>query len=455
MPLISINPTTGETIREYPEMTAAEAAAIVEASHEAYLHWSTLSFGERGACFLRMAKLLRERADEYGALITAEMGKPLKASKGEIEKCAGGCEHFAKHAEDYLKPELVETDAKKSYVAYRPLGPMLALMPWNFPFWQVLRFGVPALMAGNTAVLKHASNVTGVSLALDELFVDAGFPNDVFRVLRIETDAIAAIIKHPRIVSVSLTGSTRAGKSVAANAAAALKRCILELGGSDPFIVLHDANLNTAIEAGSAGRLQANGQSCIAAKRFIIVQSRMAEFERALKAKFEAVRMGDPMSPDTDLGPLAREDLRSTLHKQVERSIAKGARLVCGGKTPPGKGAYYPATILADVAPGMPAYDEEMFGPVAALITAKDEEDAIRIANTTNFGLGAVVCSEDTARAEAIARDRLEAGSCFVNAYTRSDVRLPFGGIKESGYGRELGAHGIRDLCNVKTVYVA
>lgn len=455
MPLKSINPATGETIAEHREFSGAEATAIVDAVHAAFIRWRDLSFSERGKHFVQLATLFQTRKNDLAALMTVEMGKPIRSSKTEIEKCAGACEHFAAHAEEYLKPELVQTDAAKSYVAYRPLGAMLAIMPWNFPFWQVIRFAAPAIMAGNTAVLKHASNVTGVSIALEELFRDAGFPKDVFRSLHIGTDSIELIIRHPKIVSVSLTGSSRAGKSVAATAGAALKRCILELGGSDPFIVLEDANLDTAIDAGSIGRLQANGQSCIAAKRFIVVQSRASEFEQALRERFEVVRMGDPTLENTDLGPLARADLRDTLHKQVERSIAKGARLVCGGSVPPGSGAFYPATILADVGPGMPAYEEEIFGPVAALITVKDEEEAICVANATGFGLGAVVCSEDRGRAEAIARDRLEAGSCFVNAFTRSDARLPFGGIKESGFGRELGAHGIRDLCNVKTVYVA
>jgi len=454
MPLISINPATDEVLNQYSEQSPAEAAAAVDAAHAAYAGWRAKSFAERGRCFVRLAEVLRSRAGEYADLITTEMGKPIQAAKGEIEKCAGACEYFAAYAEGYLRPEMVQTDARKSYVAYRPLGTMLALMPWNFPFWQALRFGVPALMAGNTAVLKHANNVSGAALALEQAFVEAEFPADVFRVVLVDIPQVEALIRHPRIVSVSLTGSTRAGRLVAAAAGAALKRCILELGGSDPFIVLADADLETAVRAGSAGRLQANGQSCIAAKRFIVVRERAAEFEALLKSRFEAVRMGDPGREDTELGPLARRDLRDTLHAQVERSVAAGARLVCGGRVPPGRGAFYPATILADVAPGMAACDEEVFGPAAAIIPVATEVEAIRAANATSYGLGAVVCSEDRDRAERIARDELEAGSCFVNAFTRSDPRLPFGGTKDSGYGRELGAHGIRELCNVKTVYI-
>jgi succinate-semialdehyde dehydrogenase/glutarate-semialdehyde dehydrogenase len=454
MSLRSINPATDEIVAEYAVHTPGEGASIVDAAQDAFLSWSNSPIAERAERLTRMGELLRKRAEDYARLVTTEMGKPVESAKAEANKCATVCDHYAEHAETYLAPEQVETNARKSYVAYRPLGAMLAIMPWNFPFWQVMRCAVPAIAAGNTVVLKHASNVTGCALAIEQLFADSEFPVNAFRALRIEVDGVESIIRHRKIVSVSLTGSTRAGKSVARIAGDALKRCILELGGSDPFIVLDDAEMDSTLDAAQTGRLQANGQSCIAAKRFIVVESRLDEFTKGLVERFRAVKMGDPMDPANELGPLARMDLRETLHRQVQDSVIAGANLLCGGQIPPGMGAYYPATVLGNVRPGMPAGEEEIFGPVAAIIAAKDEDDAIRIANDTEYGLGAVVCSADRERAERIARDRLEAGSCFVNAFTRSDPRLPFGGIKGSGIGRELGAHGIRELCNVKTVYI-
>jgi len=455
MSLKTFNPATEDELFTYDTISDHEAASIVDAVAAAQPDWAARSFQERGACFRKLADLLEQRKHPCGTLITKEMGKTIREAEAEVEKCAFLCRHYAEHAERYLADEPVETDAHKSYVAYRPLGTLLAIMPWNFPFWQVLRFGVPALMAGNTAVLKHAYNVTGTALAIEENMLEAGFPENVFRVLLIDVPQVKAVIKHPKIASVSLTGSTKAGQAVGSQAGSVPKRCVLELGGSDPFIVLDDADLKRTIDQGARGRLQANGQSCIAAKRFIVVDAVREPFEEALKKRFESVAMGDPLDPATDLGPMARKDLRDTLHEQVTQSIDQGARRVCGGEVPPGKGAFYPATIIADVRPGMRAYDEELFGPVASILPAKDEDDAIRIANDTSFGLGAVVCSQNRERAEAIARDRIQAGNCFVNAFTRSDPRLPFGGIKGSGFGRELGAHGIRELCNIKTVYVA
>ncbi len=455
MTLESINPATGEPIRRYPEMEAQDAAQIVHAAHEAYCAWRTRSFAERGALFKDLAQVLEEGSRAYASLITEEMGKPIKYAVAEVEKCAAGCNYFAEHAAAFLRPELIKTDASKSYVTYQPLGVMLGLMPWNFPFWQIFRFAVPALMAGNTVVVKIANNVSGCGLAIERLFKDAGFPENVFRLLLIDIPAVESVIRNPKIQSVSLTGSTRAGRSVASIAGSIPKRTILELGGSDPFIVLEDADLDVAVEAGTFGRLFANGQSCIASKRLIPVGSIRQEFERRLVERFSKVAMGDPTSESTSVGPLARPDLRETLHRQVTQSIEKGARLLLGGKIPEGDGAYYPPTILAEVGPGMAAYHEEVFGPVAAIIPAMNEAEAIRIANDTGYGLGATVCSRDVARAEAIAATQLEAGSCFVNTFVHSDPRLPFGGIKGSGYGRELGSQGIRDLCNAKTVYIA
>jgi succinate-semialdehyde dehydrogenase / glutarate-semialdehyde dehydrogenase len=454
MPLVSINPATESLIARYDEHTPEETDEIVERVHGAFEGWRRTPFAERSRRFERLADLLDERREEYARLIVTEMGKPIRWARAEIEKCALVCRHFAKHAEGYLAPETVPTEASKSYVAYQPLGAMLALMPWNFPFWQVFRFAAPALMAGNTALLKHANNVTGAALAVEALFRDAGFPENAFRTLRVDIPAIEAVIRNPRIQSVSLTGSTRAGQSVGATAGSIPKRCVLELGGSDPFVVLEDADLDVAIEAGVFGRLFANGQSCIASKRFIVCEPLYASFVESLRAAMEKVTMGDPMDEDIYLGPLARPDLRETLHAQTTRSVEMGARLVLGGTIPAGTGAYYPPTILADVCPGMPAYTEELFGPVAAVIRAVNEAEAIRIANDTSFGLGSTVCSRDLARAERIAREEIQAGGCFVNTFTRSDPRLPFGGIKGSGFGRELGAHGIRELCNVKTVFI-
>ena len=401
----------------------------------------------------KAAAILRERKPDLAQLMAAEMGKPLKQGTAEVEKCAWVCDYYAASAEAHLAPEVVKTEAARSYVAFEPLGVVLAIMPWNFPFWQVFRFAAPSLMAGNVGVLKHASNVPGCALAIQEIFLQAGFPEGAFRTLLIGSEHVKGLIENPHVRAVTLTGSTPAGKAVAAQAGGVLKKTVLELGGSDAYLVLEDADLETAAETCVNSRLINAGQSCIAAKRFIVVEPVFDAFTARFVALMRGKKMGDPLADGTDLGPQARHDLRDGLHKQVLASIEQGATLLLGGTIPPGAGAYYPPTVLTDVKPGMPAYEEELFGPVAALLRAKDEADAVRIANDSVFGLGAAVFTRDTARGERVAR-AIEAGATFVNSLVASDPRLPFGGIKESGYGRELGVFGIREFVNVKTVYV-
>ena len=383
-----------------------------------------------------------------------EMGKPITQGRAEVEKCAWVCDYYAEEAIVHLKPETVVTDAPKSYITYQPLGVILAVMPWNFPFWQVLRFVAPCLMVGNGGVLKHASNVPGSALAIEEVFHEAGFPKNLFRTLLVGSQQVDSIIENPIIKAVTLTGSASAGRAVASKAGKMLKRSLLELGGSDPYIILEDANVEEAVFTCVSSRLINSGQSCIAAKRFIVVESQRAKFEELYVYNMKNRKMGDPLSEDVSVGPQARHDLRDELHEQVEGSISKGAKVLLGGNIPEGDGAFYPPTVLTDVKKGMPAYEEELFGPVAAIITVKDESEAIRVANDTPFGLGAAIFTADIERAERIATQEIEAGSCFINAYVRSDPRLPFGGIKESGYGRELSYYGIREFTNVKTIYV-
>jgi succinate-semialdehyde dehydrogenase/glutarate-semialdehyde dehydrogenase len=399
------------------------------------------------------AAILRRRKEEFARLMALEMGKPLKQGVAEVEKCAWACEYYADTAETHLTPDVIKTDASKSYVAYDPIGVVLAVMPWNFPFWQVFRFAAPALMAGNVGVLKHASNVPGCALAIEEVFTQAGFPANVFRTLLIGSKQVKAVIENPLVSAVTLTGSTPAGKAVAAQAGAVIKKTVLELGGSDGYVVLEDADLELAVNTCVTSRLVNSGQSCVNAKRFIVVEPLLRAFTDRVVAAMKTKKMGDPLADGTDIGPQARPDLRDELHQQVRASIAKGAKVLLGGDVPPGKGSFYPPTILAEVKPGMPAYDEELFGPVAAIIKATDEADAVRIANDSVFGLGAAVFTRDLARGERVARE-LEAGCTFVNALVASDPRLPFGGIKESGYGRELGTYGIREFMNAKTVYL-
>jgi succinate-semialdehyde dehydrogenase/glutarate-semialdehyde dehydrogenase len=454
MPIQSLNPATGQVIRDYREMTPDEVTGIIEKTYAAYLEWRKSDFSVRRGPMQKAAQVLRAKKEEYAALITSEMGKAVREARIEVEKCAVGCEHYARAAEKYLADEIIGTDASKSYVAFRPMGVVLAVMPWNFPFWQVFRFLAPALMAGNAGLLKHASNVPGCALAIEQIVREAGFPPDLFRTLMIGSRQVDRVIEHPSVVAVTLTGSTPAGKAVARKAGEVLKKSVLELGGSDPYIVLEDADLEAAASICAAGRLQNCGQSCIAAKRFIVIESVRERFEALLVKARQEKKTGDPMDEKTDMGPMARTDLREELHDQVRRSVDKGAKVLLGGEIPAGLGAYYPATVLAQVKKGSPAFDEEMFGPVAAVISARDEAEAVALANDTVFGLGGGVLTRDSARGERIARDDLEAGNCFVNAFVKSDPRLPFGGVKESGYGRELSHYGIKEFVNIKTVYV-
>ena len=451
----STNPANGELIATYDEQTWDQVAARLEAVKKAFSTWSDTGFEHRARCLNAAADVLDRRREELARLMALEMGKPIRQGRAEIQKCAAVSRYYAAHGAQFLAPQPVETEAHKSYVAFRPLGVVLAIMPWNFPFWQVFRFAVPALMAGNTAVLKHAANVPGCALAVEEVFHEAGFPQDSFRTLLIGSEVVERVIEAPEIAAVTLTGSTRAGRAVAARAGACLKKTVLELGGSDPYVVLEDAEVEEAAAACAESRLINAGQSCIAAKRFIVVEAIQERFEAAFVARMRAARVGDPLDETTDVGPLARVDLREQLDSQVQSSILKGARLLCGGRIIERPGAWYPPTVLAGVAPTMPAYEEELFGPVAALITARDEEDALAKANDSAYGLGAAVFTSDRRRGERLALEGLNAGSCFVNAFVRSDPRLPFGGIKDSGYGRELGIFGIREFVNIKTVYIA
>ena len=436
--LQSINPANEELIHQYAEMSDAVVSEILDKTNSAYHEWKLTSFNHRSGLMKNAAKILRDRKDELARLMTLEMGKPILQSKAEVEKCAWVCDYYAENAEKFLANEIVKTEFSKSYISYQPLGVILAVMPWNFPFWQVFRFAAPTLMAGNAGILKHASNVMGCALAIEEIFVKAGFPENVFRTLVISSKKVEAVIRNKNVQAVTLTGSTPAGKSVASIAGSELKKTLLEFGGSDPYIILEDADLYSAAEICVNSRLINGGQSCIAAKRFIIVEEIYKMFEDLFVQKMKSKKMGDPFDESNHLGPQARTDLRNELHDQVKISIEKGAKLLLGGEIPKIKGAYYPPTVLSNVSPGMPAYDDEIFGPVASLIKVKNEVEAIKVANATSFGLGAAVFTKDNERGERIAEKELIAGACFVNDSVRSDPRLPFGGVKESGYGREL-----------------
>ncbi|MGK7370368.1 MAG: NAD-dependent succinate-semialdehyde dehydrogenase, partial [Candidatus Halalkalibacterium sp. M3_1C_030] len=434
----TVNPATGHVIEEYDLMDNAELDTIINSAESAQKSWNEQSFDQRAVFLKKIAAILKDRKNELGELMATEMGKPLPQGVSEAEKCAWVCEYYADNAALFLKNETIETDASQSYVTYNPLGTVLAIMPWNFPFWQLFRFAAPALMAGNAALLKHAPNVTGCALEIENIIHDAGIPKNVFRTVLADIDQTQAMIQHSAIDAVTLTGSTRAGKAVAEQAGSVLKKTVLELGGSDPYLILKDADIELAAETCVNSRLINSGQSCIAAKRFIAVEDVYDEFLDLVLTKMENKKIGDPFDEDTDIGPMARFDLRDQLHEQVKKSVEKGAECMVGGKVPQGQGAFYPATVLTNIEKGMPAYEEELFGPVASVLKAGTEEEAISIANDTHFGLGAAVFSKDVKRAEKIASEKLEAGCCFVNEFVKSDPRLPFGGIKESGYGREL-----------------
>jgi succinate-semialdehyde dehydrogenase/glutarate-semialdehyde dehydrogenase len=455
MSIESVNPATGEKISSHPRMSSSDIDERVRRAHEAFLRWRSAPIAERAQRLRTIGDVLRSRAREWGELMAREMGKPVRDGIAEAQKCATCCEYFADHAGRFLAPELIQSDARKSFVTFNPVGVVLAVMPWNFPFWQVFRFAAPALMAGNAAVLKHASNVPGCALAIEQILRESGEPRDLLCTLLIDSAQVDDVIAHPLVRAVTLTGSTPAGRSVAGQAGKYLKKTVLELGGSDAYLVLEDADVKQSAGVCTKARLVNGGQSCIAGKRFIVVDAVRAEFERLFVEKMKAVRQGDPMKDETQIGPLARMDLRESLHRQVRESIRCGARVLLGGELPSGPGAYYPPTVLTDVAKGMPAYEEELFGPVAAIIPVRDEAQAIAVANDSIYGLGAAVLTRDLARAERIAAEAIEAGCVFVNDAVRSDPRLPFGGVKDSGYGRELSTYGIKEFVNVKTVFIA
>lgn len=452
----SVNPATGKTIRTYEPHTPQQAQTIVSDVHDCFLKWRGTSFEERAAALRRVAEVIEKNADSYAKLMAEEMGKPLEQGHAELKKCASTARFYADKGPEFLADEIVDTEYQKSYVTYQPLGTVFAIMPWNFPFWQVLRCALPSVMAGNTVLLKHASNVSGCALALEDIFKQAGMPEHYFRTLLIPAKETEAIIASPKVAAVTLTGSTPAGKAVAALAGKHLKKTVLELGGSDAYLILEDADIDHAIDVCGKSRLVNCGQSCVSAKRLIVVEKHKEAFERGIKAMFEKQVMGDPLDEATTIGPVARTDLRDELHDQVTRSVKDGATLLLGGKLPDDTNtAFYAPTILADVREGMAAYEEELFGPVAVIIPARDEAHALKIANSSEFGLGGAVFTTDLARGEQIAREQVESGACFVNMMVRSDARLPFGGIKESGYGRELSAFGIREFTNIKTIVVA
>ncbi|MBN2460690.1 MAG: NAD-dependent succinate-semialdehyde dehydrogenase [Candidatus Cloacimonetes bacterium] len=454
MKIVTVNPATGKKIATYTEHSDAEIDDILRKNQSAFLKWRETGYEQRSRLFRIMAAILRERKEDFARTVTAEMGKLISESRAEVEKCAWVCEYYADNTALFLKPEFISTVATRSYITFNPLGSILAIMPWNFPFWQVFRFCAPALMAGNACLLKHASNVPGCALSIETLFRQAGFPDDLFRVILRDGKDLSKVISSPIIKAISVTGSSAAGRAIASEAGRHLKKTVLELGGNDPYLILADADLDKAVEICFLSRMINGGQSCIAAKRFIPVREIASEFTEKLILKMKKVKMGDPLDTTTELGPLARMDLRNELHKQVTGSIAMGAKCLLGGIIPPIKGSYYPPTVLTAVSSDMPAYREELFGPVAVIIPAQDETAAWRIANDSTFGLGAAVFTRDVQRAEKIAADKLETGSCFINTYVRSDPRLPFGGIKDSGYGRELSHYGIKEFVNIKTIYI-
>ena len=453
MPYSGFNPTTNKAIQTHASWDDHRLQQALEKTHGAQQTWAQTPYARRAKVLRDAAMQLRAQRDQYSTLITLEMGKPLREARAEVEKCASVCDYYAQHGEDFLRADAAESDAGKSYVAYYPLGVVLAVMPWNFPFWQVFRAAAPALMAGNALVLKHASNVPQCALALEEIFRDSGFPEGLFTTLMIAVEQVAGVIASPHVHAVTLTGSETAGRKVAASAGQHLKKCVLELGGSDPFIVLHDADLELAVDTAVASRFLNCGQSCIAAKRFIVVPQIAGEFLRRFKIKVEALKLGDPMDDATQIGPLARLDLRVTLHEQVTDAIAQGAVAVTGCKPVEREGFFYQPSILDRVTAKARAWHEELFGPVAIVIRAASEEDALRIANETPFGLGSSIWSKDTARAEKLAA-HIQAGCTFINGMVKSDPRLPFGGVKASGYGRELSKLGIHEFVNAKTVWI-
>lgn len=454
MAIASVNPANGKLLRSFEEANAAGVEAALGLAASTFRTWRKSHFAERGEKMLRAAEILDQDKRRFGEIMTLEMGKPIAAAIAEVEKCASVCRYYAEHAETFLAPQEIATDAHRSYVRYDPIGCVLAVMPWNFPFWQVLRFAAPTLMAGNVGILKHASNVPQSALAIAEVFERAGFPPGAFQTLLVGSAAVGKMIDDPRIAAVTLTGSEAAGVAVGRAAGAQIKKAVLELGGSDPFVVLPSADLAKAAATAVKARTINNGQSCIAAKRFIVHEEVYERFTSLFLGGMAALRVGDPIDPATEIGPLATAPIRDELAEQVERSVAAGAKVLLGGKALPGPGYFYAPTVLADPVPGSPAWDDELFGPVATLFRVADLDAAIALANHKNFGLGASAWTDDATEQTRLAVE-LEAGSVFLNGMVKSDPRLPFGGIKRSGFGRELSAQGIREFVNVKTVWIA
>lgn len=450
----SINPFSGHTIQSYSEYSSEKVESIIGQVDATFQEWKLTGFEYRSVLMKNLQNRLIDQKIQLASIMSAEMGKVQREALGEIEKCAFACSYYATYASSFLKNESIATEASEAFITYQPIGTVLAIMPWNFPFWQVFRFLAPALMAGNTAVLKHASNVSGCALAIEQLVREAGFPENVFRTLLIGSSAVKEVIENPLIKAVTLTGSTPAGKSVASTAGSVLKKTVLELGGSDPYLILEDADIATAAQLCVTSRLLNGGQSCISAKRFIVADAVYESFKAEFVRLMSEATYGDPSNAHTTIGPLARVELRDDLHQQVEDSRLMGASVLLGGFIPEGRASFYPPTVLENVVPGMPAYHEELFGPVAVLFRVTTEEEAISLANGTVFGLGASVFTSDVAKGKMLAEKGLEAGCVFVNDYVKSDPRLPFGGIKESGYGRELSVVGIREFVNIKSVVV-
>ena len=453
MAIATVNPATGEQLQVFEPLDEAQIEAKLRRAAEVFRTHRRTSFGERAEKMLRAAEILEREKHELGRLMTTEMGKPVKAATEEAAKCAAGCRFYAENAERFLQDEEVATDATRSYIRYQPIGPILAVMPWNFPFWQVIRFAAPALMAGNVGLLKHASNVPQCALALDDLFLRAGFAEGTFQTLLIGSDQVQRVLEDPRIAAATLTGSELAGSRVASAAGAQIKKTVLELGGSDPFIVMPSADLDAAVATAVKARTINNGQSCIAAKRFIVAEPIFDEFQRRFVAGMEALRIGDPLDPATEIGPLATADIVADLDEQVRRTVAAGARILTGGKALDRPGNYYAPTVIVDIPQGSAAYEEELFGPVASLFRARNADEAITLANDSTFGLGSSVWTNDAAERDRFV-DEIEAGSVFMNGMVASDPRLPFGGVKRSGYGRELSVYGIREFVNIKTVWL-
>jgi len=456
MAIATVNPATGETIKAFDPLSVEELDAKLARADKTFRSYRLTTFAERAGWMRAAADILDKEADAVAAVMTTEMGKTLKAAKAEAQKCAKACRFYAEHAEAYLADEPVDpgaVGAKKAFTRYLPIGPVLAVMPWNFPLWQAMRFAAPALMAGNVGLLKHASNVPQTALFMEDLFLRAGFPDGVFQTLLIGSDLVERVIRDPRVMAATLTGSTPAGQAVARVAGEEIKKTVLELGGSDPFVVLPSADLDKAAEVGVTARCQNNGQSCIAAKRFIVHEAVADEFERKFVERMQALRLGDPMDETTDLGPLATEQGRTDVEELVDDAVAQGATVLLGGQRPDGPGWFYPATVITGITPGMRMFSEEVFGPVAQVYRVPDADAALELANATVFGLGSNVWTNDPAEQERFTRDMV-AGAVFVNGMTTSFPDLPFGGVKTSGYGRELSAHGIREFCNIKAIWI-